>query len=653
MRSLFSLRAGRTARALCLLTAFTPLAQANDLASLDPLVITATMSETTLSDVPASVTVIDRESLERRPIQDLADALRGSPGVDLSSVGLTRRGIRIRGMDSDYTLTLINGRRINAASDAIAHADFDLGWLPMAAVERIEVVRGPMSSLYGSEALGGVVNLITRSATDEWKGSAHLNGGFVDNGRGGDNQQAAVYVAGPLIKDRLGLSLYGENRRRQEIIDLTDKRLSEQEGRTAESGGLTLSFTPDQAQRLDFDWLQGDEKRRRNALESGRTPYYYRSNDHIERRQLSLTHKGEWQWGDSLLRGYRSTLEKNNRRSVGAASRTQKLTDDTLDGHISVHLGDFQRLTSGGEWRREHLEDSTVSRKGEAELIHRALFVQDEIKLTDNGSLTLGNRADHHQQFGWHHSPRLYSLWHLPMGLRLKGGIAKGFKAPTLKQLSPEYSAIGGGGGFTIIGNPHLKPETVTSYELGLNWQGEKRSSGITLFQNDLKNLIQTLCVADCGRRGPSQRREYTNINRARLRGVELAGETTLPLNFSLQGNYTWLAAEDRQSGQRLTERPRHRGATTLAWQPAQAFHAALRSEYNGSQEVNASALRRRVTLPAYWLHSLNLSYQISENLNLRGSVENLTDKTLYDDSALYPFAEIGRAYNLSFTFNF
>jgi len=137
------------------------------------------------------------------------------------------------------------------------------------------------------------------------------------------------------------------------------------------------------------------------------------------------------------------------------------------------------------------------------------------------------------------------------------------------------------------------------------------------------------------------------------LRGVELAGETTLPLNFSLQGNYTWLAAEDRQSGQRLTERPRHRGATTLVWQPAQAFHAALRSEYNGSQEVNASALRHRVTLPAYWLHSLNLSYQISENLNLRGSVENLTDKTLYDDSTLYPFAEIGRAYNLSVTFNF
>jgi len=649
----FSANARRSTLALCALTVFTHTVQVNALEALEPLVITATMSETTLADAPASITVIDREQLEQRPIQDLTDALRGSPGVDLSNVGLTRRGLRIRGMDSDYTLTLINGRRINAASDAIAHADFDLGWLPMTAVERIEVVRGPMSSLYGSEALGGVVNLITRSATDEWKGSASLNGGFVDNGRGGDNQQAGVYIGGPLVKDRLGLSLYGENRRRQEVLDRTDKRQSEQEGRTASSGGLTLTLTPDETQRLDFGYLRGDEKRSRHALESGRTPYYYRSNDHIERQQLSLTHRGEWQWGDSLLRGYRSTLEKNNRRSVGSASRTQKLTDDTLDGHISLNVGDFQRVTGGGEWRREHLEDNTVSRKGEAELIHRALFIQDEIQLTDDWSLTLGNRADHHQQFGWHHSPRLYSLWHLPLGFSVKGGVGKGFKAPTLKQLSAEYSALGGGGGFTIVGNPDLKPETVTSYELGLNWQNEEHSGGITAFQNDLKNLIQTVCVADCGKRGPSQRREYTNINRARLRGVELSGETTLPLNFSLQGNYTWLAAEDRQSGQRLTERPRHRGATTLAFVPWQAFRAALRSEYNGTQEVNSTALRRRVTLPAYWLHSLDLSYRLSENLSLRGSVENLTDKTLYEDSTLYPFAEIGRAYNLSFTFNF
>jgi len=649
MRITFSAESRRSLALLAALAAALPLKAAE----LEPLVITATMSETALSDVPASVTVIDREQLNQRPIQDLSEALRGSPGVDLSSVGLTRRGVRIRGMDSDYTLTLINGRRINAASDAIAHADFDLGWLPMAAIERIELVRGPMSSLYGSEALGGVVNMITRSATDEWKGSASLGGGFVDNGRGGDTQQLGLYLGGPLIKDRVGLSVYGESRRRQEIFDRSDKQLSEQEGRNATSGGFTLSLTPNEAQRLDLDYLRGEEKRTRHALESGRTPFYYRSHDRIERQQLSLTHHGHWQWGDSLLRGYRSTLEKTNSRSAGAAGRPQKLVDDTLDGHVSVDVGAFQRLTTGGEWRREHLEDNTVSNRGEAQLIHRAWFVQDEVQITNDWSLTLGSRADHHQQFGWHHSPRLYSLWHLSHGFSVKGGVGKGFKAPTLKQLSPEYSAIGGGNGFTIVGNPDLKPETVTSYELGLNWQDESRSAGVTLFQNNLKNLIQTLCVANCNRRGPTQRREYTNINRARLRGAELAAQSELVAGFSVQGNYTWLSAKDLQSGERLTERARHRGAATLSYQPINAFRVALRSEYNGSQQVNSTALRRRVNLPAYWLHALDASYQFSQNLSLRGSVENLGNKTLYDDSSLYPYAEVGRAYHLSLSFNF
>jgi len=183
--------------------------------------------------------------------------------------------------------------------------------------------------------------------------------------------------------------------------------------------------------------------------------------------------------------------------------------------------------------------------------------------------------------------------------------------------------------------------------------QGEQRSAEVTLFQNNLKNLIQTVCVADCNRRGPSQRREYTNINKARLRGLELSGETALPLNFSLAANYTWLSAKDLQSGQALTERARHRGASTLAYQPVQAFRAALRGEYHGSQQVNSTALRRRVQLPAYWLFSLDASFKLSENLSLRGSVENLANKTLYEDSTLYPFAEIGRAYHLGLTFNF
>lgn len=621
----------------------------NDATDMAPLVVTATATEKRLDDAPASMTVISREDLQQRPVLDLSDALRGTPGVTLSGIGLTRRGVRIRGMDSEYTLTLIDGRRVNAASDAIAHADFDLGWIPVEAIERIEVVRGPMSSLYGSEALGGVVNVITRRATDEWKGSAVYNGGVVGGGLGGNTYQAAVYAGGPLIRDTLGLSFYGETRRKDDTADPADERLSEQEGRQAHSGNLVLTWTPGEHQRIDFSHLQGEEKRWRNALQAGAVPYVYETVDHIDRTQTSLSHRGQWQWGDSLLRAYRSTLERSNRRSRGNATRPQELTEDTVDGHASLWLGERNRLTVGGEWRREQLDDSSVAASGHAETIQRAVFVQDEIDLTPDWSLVIGNRADHHEQYGWHQSPRAYTVYHLTERFTLKGGVGSGFKAPSLKQLSPEYSAVGGGGRFTIFGNPDLKPETVASYEIGAGWQGQGWSLEATAFQNDLEDLIQTICVSSCGIRG-REVRNYINVAEARIRGAELAGKVELPAGFAFDANYTWLQPRDLTTGLPLTERPRHSGAATLAWTHAD-FRTGLRGEYKGTQWQTSGAAQ--VKLPAYTIWSLDVAYRITDRVSVRGSIENLTDERLNESSALYAYPETGRYYNVGLNLSF
>ncbi|MCW4456244.1 TonB-dependent receptor [Flavobacterium sp. MXW15] len=614
-----------------------------------PVVVTATATERKLDDAPASMTVITREELGQRPIQDLSDALRGTTGVTVGGIGLSRRGIRIRGMDSEYTLTLVDGRRVNAASDAIAHADFDLGWIPVEAIERIEVVRGPMSSLYGSEALGGVVNIITRRATDEWKGSATYNGGVVEGGLGGGSYQAGIYAGGALIRDELGLSFYGETRRRDDIADPLDRRLSEQEGRRSRSGNLVLTWTPGEAQRIDFGHLQGNEKRWRDALQAGAAPYVYETVDHVDRTQTSLSHRGRWQWGESLLRAYRSTLERTNRRSLGEATRPQDLGEDTVDGHASVGLGERHRLTIGGEWRREQLDDSSVAASGHAGSIQRALFVQDEIDLTADWSLVVGNRSDHHQQFGWHQSPRAYTVYHLGEGFTLKGGVGSGFKAPSLKQLSPEYSAVGGGGRFTIYGNPGLKPETVTTWEVSAGWRGQGWSLEATAFQSRLEDLIQTLCVADCGIRG-REVRNYVNVAEARIRGAELSGRLELPAGFSFDANYAWLQPRDLGTGLPLTERPRHSGAATLAWNHRN-FRAGLRSEYKGTQWQTADTAL--VELPAYTLWSLDLGYRISDRVSLRGSIENLGDERLNESSALYAYPETGRYYNVGISLGF
>ena len=616
---------------------------------LDPVVVTATATDRLASDAPASISVITREQIQARAVLDLSDALRGTTGVTIAGVGFGRRGIRIRGMDPEYTLVLLDGQRVNAASDAIAHADFDLGWMPAAAIERIEVVRGPMSSLYGSEALGGVVNVISRRATDAWQGNLVYNGGVVGGNRGGNTTQAGLYAGGALVPGTLGLSVFAEHRQKDATQDPTDQRLDEQEQRRVNTGRAVLTWTPDDKQRIDLSHLEGNEFRKRSALQAGSAPYVYDTIDDIRRRQTTLAHQGDWSWGQTRVSAYRSKLERENRRDIGEATRPQDLRDDIVDGRATLNLGASHRISVGGEWRRERLDDASAAVSGQVEAIQTAIFLQDEIEITDGLSVVVGDRADHHSDFGWHHSPRAYAVWHLNDAFTLKGGVGTGFKAPSLKQLSPEYSAVGGGGRFTIVGNPLLKPEQNTSYELSAAWRHNGWSAQTTVFQNDLKDLIQTVCVRSCGIRG-RELRNYTNVAEARIRGIELAGTIPLAEQLRLEANYSWLDTEDRETGQKLNERPERSGAASLVWEHG-PLQTTLRGEYVGPQKQASGATQ--VTLPDYTLVSLDTRWAITPKLSLVLGVDNIADKRLDETGALYAYPETGRYVHAGFDLAF
>lgn len=617
---------------------------------LQPTVVTATSTLQALEDAPASMTVISQEELALRPVQDLEDALRGTPGLQFTGVGMTRRGVSIRGMGSEHTLVLVDGQRIGSAAGAVAHADFDLGWVPVEAIERIEVVRGPMSSLYGSEALGGVVNIITRRSTDTWQGAARLDGGVREDDRGGQTHQLGTYAGGPLVPGVLGLSFTGETRRRQETPLHRDAPLSEIEGRDANSASATLSWTPDAAQRIDFGYASGQEDRWRNTRGASRAPVEYESHDRIERERFSLAHRGDWSWGKSSVRAYRNTLERTNRYTHGIipTSPRQELTDDVIDGSLSVPAA-AHLFTFGGEWRKELLEDAGFAR-GDARTIHRALFLQDEIELAPSWSLVVGNRFDRHETYGWHNSPRAYLVHHVTDALTIKGGGGRGFKAPSLKQLSPGYSAIGGGGMFTIHGNPDLEPELNTTYELSADYQANGWTLNVGLFQNNVRGLIQTLCVASCGLRG-REVRNYDNVDQARIRGIEVGGSLELPADLRWELNYTYLDAIDRSADRRLGDRARHLANTQLQWTPTADFSAQLRGEYVGSQLTYTSNIAHAV--PAYSLWHLELAQRITDSLSVRGGIENLTDQDFSDTSDHFTFAEPGRTYHVGVRLSF
>ncbi len=366
---------------------------------LDPVVITATSSERFLKDAPASVSVISGDELRERPVKDLASAVEGTPGVQINGIGLGRKGISIRGMLPDQTLILVNGTRISNSASGIAHSDYELDWVPAEAIERVEVVRGPMSSLYGSEALGGVINIITRQATDKWQGSFSTLGTLTEHGLGGNGYNVSGYAGGPLVPGILGLNLWGAFKGRTELDTPQDRRVTSLSDEKAFIGNATLTWTPDERQRIDLSYGAGFEKRWRNMCAgTGPFPTFYRSDDDIWRQRLALTHEGKWDWGTSRVRLYSTTLKRENKRSDGApTSNPQRFIDSVGDAQIGFSPFEGHKFTLGGEIRQERLKDTTVNEDGRARQLHYAGFVQDEITLGEKWELVLGSRFDHHE----------------------------------------------------------------------------------------------------------------------------------------------------------------------------------------------------------------------------------------------------------------
>lgn len=604
---------------------------------VEEVVVTATRHATDLRDVPATMSVVRGSDLVRRPVQDAAEALENEPGVIIGGIGMTRRGVIIRGMSPEYTLTLIDGRRINAASSNMAHVDFDLNWVPAVAIERIELVRGPLSALYGSEALSGVVNIITRKPGNSWQTRFDAMAGW-RRGEGGETQQYGLYGGGP-VTDKVGLSFWADYHKRDITPLKADPRQSELEGRDAYSGTVQLHLRPTETQSLDLGLTYGEEDRPRDTLTTSGTIFAYRYEDQIRRQQAHATYNGRFGFGEIEARAYRSELRRINVRSHNQTpTPTSDLADTVADVRYSLPEWRSNRLTAGAEWRREDIKDRTVSISGKKDAVHKAVFLQDELSLfSDRLELVGGVRFDHHEAYDWETSPRLYAVFKPNPEWRVRAGIGHAFRAPSLKQLSPTYQSIAAGGRFTIYGNPALKPEVNDSAEIGISWGNALADASVTVFRNDVADLVTTYCTSNCGIRG-RETRTYTNVNEARLEGVESGfGLRPVP-GLALKGSYTYVDSEDRSTGKAIAERPQHTGNIRLDWEATADLTLGVRGRFIGSQLTSAD-----VRLPGYSLWGVDASYGLNDHIILRAGVDNLFNERLAEKSGLYSFAEPGQ----------
>ncbi|GAA4652020.1 siderophore amonabactin TonB-dependent receptor [Kistimonas scapharcae] len=615
----------------------------------DQVVVTATKTENSLATAPASMSVITSDEIKSQPTMALNDIVKQAVGVESRKEGgrAGRESISIRGMDSDYTLIMVNGRKMSS-SNAIARGnDFDLSAIPQDNIERIEIIRGPMSALYGSEALGGVVNIITKLPDNEWRSTISSDIAQPEGGNGGTETIVGLNTGGALIDDKLylNLSVNQSDRDKWKPYSGTRSTVTALEERDTLSLASNVNWLINDNQTLDIDITHSNDKRD-GIIEStkGLTP----TNQKVKRNSIALTHGGDWSWGESQARYYREEVEIGEQDFTLNRRDYVTETNDVVDGSVSTDFGSH-RLTVGGEVRKTELDNTRdLQTTGKADVTQKALFAQDEWQLADDLTLTYGTRIDHHENFGTEYPPRAYLVHSVTDNLTLKGGIGKAFKAPSLLQLNKDYRLSSCKGGCWIIGNPDLEPETSTSYEMAANYQQNNWEVEAAVFQNDVENLIARDFDYQLDVEDGREVYTYKNVEKAKIKGIELGGRMALTQSLSLNGDYTYTDARDETTGDILTDRSRQNVSAKLNWQASQKLSTFVRASYIGDQKLSDE-----VDLDGYSLVDLGMNYQMTESLRLRAGVTNVTDESLPHEATVMGYSEDPRTWYVGFTTTF
>ncbi len=520
----------------------TPTAQNAPTTETSTVVVTATRTEQLLEDVPASMEVITSEDIENMGASTVEDALKRSTNI---TSGGARGGWSpsIRGLGGDYTLVLINGRRTTATSDSgfmdTKHSNANaLRSINVNAIERIEVLRGTASALYGSDAVGGVINIITKKSLDP----------SVTLGVQADNYKTAYYTqASTGVINGFDAMLNFKYNDLNAVRTEREKDWASQMPWTETEDGSSFSFdtnlgyefNPDHKVRLYVDYAQEDhianEKEENGDITDNRVK--------TEAYGATLVYDG--QIGDHI---YSLSAGVSNFRDILGNDDEEvdwNYTRYMLSFQDSWTIADWNTLTFGGEWSRMSISDNFFEDNGmpksKADTDQYAFYIQDEISLFDDRLYIIpAVRYDKYEGFDGQFSPKIGVSWEFFEGHFLKGNYGYSFKAPTLHQMyvnDPDVRNYG----TDYIPNPDLKPEKGIGWEITYSGRYENVFGSITYFENTIEDKIER----SQSERDPAnmnrRKRQYINVNEATSKGVEVKLGVNFLDHFTLTGYYDYL----------------------------------------------------------------------------------------------------------------
>lgn len=638
---------------------------AQETQDLGQVVVTASGFEQSVKDAPAAITVITQDELKKKSYTDVTDALKNVAGVQISGGGV-EQSIMIRGMAAGYTLFLIDGRPAqgnDAFSERGSQAGNPVNFLPpLEAIERIEVIRGPASALYGSDAMGGVVNIITKKVHNEWSGSITAEYAMAGSGNdvNEDGYQTNAVLNMPLIEDVLGLQLIGafQNQDESHLVGLSDSAATDPEYKKRHAGGK-LSWNINSANTLTLGHSYTQQERwkypGRSLLETDDPTY----TDSVKKNYF-LTHEGHY--GNVVTNSYINHDHSDNRTTLNAnTGKGIEYNVTTVNTQASWFLGSHT-LTGGLTYKYENLEQGNNGLPANVvdpdKLIkmnryQNSIFLEDSWGITDDFTLTLSGRLDDNQAFGSHFSPKVYGVWHLTDSFTLKGGVTSGYKAPDLRQSATDFGMTSRGG--VAIGNPDLKPEKSLNRELGIHYENRELglAGSLTGYVTDFKDKInrtprvclqnQDPCIYNGTQYAPHQYgyTAYENIDKARLSGIEFTLDYNILDNLVYRHSYTYTKTEQRSGelkGKPLNDIAKHMFNASLDWQATRQLNLWVQGNYRGKTSgrwATGSAGGANTTgkqYAGYTFMDVGLVFKPKDDLSLKAGLYNALNKEVTTD---------------------
>lgn len=679
---------------LALISAFSHAAEekAAEQAEVDTVYVTA---EKQLQQ-SLGVSRISKDDIDKRPaVNDISEFVRTMPGVNLTGNTATgqrgnKRQIDLRGMGPENTLILIDGKPVNSRqSERISmrgerNTRGDSNWVPVEEIESITVLRGPAATRYGSGAMGGVVNIVTKKVSKEFKGQVNLYANQPQDSKEGATRRIGFNLSGPIIQDTLGFRIYGNfNKTDADAADINaghgnDSAAGVEGVRNKDiAGRLQWKISPAQTLILDSSYSRqgniynGDTQNSNprsalvNSLADGKaeTARLYRS-------AYSLTHDGAWEWGDTKnVISYERTINSHLPEGLAGGpegsytgldfvqSRLKNLRFSS-EANIPFKLGVDNVLTVGAEFTDSKLDDPASNsqgfkdqgktdvfdgisavRGGKASQRNWAAYVEDNISLTDKTHLIPAIRFDHNSDSGSNWSPALNFSHQIGENWLVKGGIARAYKAPNLYQTNPDFILYTRGQGCPIdapgsvrcyyMGNNNLKPETSINKEIGLEFNKNGWQASATYFHNAYRNKIvigeNIIATSNIG----NWLLQWENTPKATISGIE--GNLVIPLHDTLKwsNNFTYMHKSEDYQGNPLSLVPKHTLNSTLSWTPNERFDANLTFTHYGRTKPRGVAINR-----------------LERDGNLRAGVTPLTSEHNQTQVGSYGIWGINAGYN-------